>query len=144
MKKSRKQHAYYHFLQSQTWKIIRQACLSRDNHQCTKCHTTQNLQAHHTSYPDRWENTALHQLTTLCRKCHQAEHQTINKRRQRKARKQKPRLLRKLLKRNWQNQAKPFHTPNDPLLKTLQKLNATINDPLINEGLTKPQKALRP
>lgn len=66
--------AYQAFLNSDFWLKIRGQCLDRDGHTCAKCGATRKLQAHHHKYPADWYQTTLEHLTTLCRKCHRAEH----------------------------------------------------------------------
>ncbi|MFN6540690.1 MAG: HNH endonuclease [Nostoc sp. EkiNYC01] len=67
--------AYYRkFLESEYWKQVRSAVISRDE-VCQKCGGSQCLQAHHLTYEHhKDEMNHLDDLITLCRTCHYQEH----------------------------------------------------------------------
>ena len=66
---------YHKYLQSEAWKEIREIILVRDGYKCTKCGSTKNLQVHHKTYNNIY-NEKEHQsdLVTLCSRCHKKEH----------------------------------------------------------------------
>jgi len=70
-----RQIAYQYFLQSPGWLGLRLKCFERDGHRCQGCGTNERLQAHHRFYRQRWEDTELDDLVTLCKGCHEALHQ---------------------------------------------------------------------
>jgi hypothetical protein len=51
------------------WRTIRQQCLTRDNHRCRLCNSSEQLEAHHRTY-ERAGQEQLEDLTTLCKQCH--------------------------------------------------------------------------
>ena len=68
---------YRKALKTREWKYKRKAILKRDMFACTKCYATEELQVHHTYYLEGkmpWEvpNDC---LITLCRACHEKEHE---------------------------------------------------------------------
>lgn len=66
---------YKEYLLSKDWDSIREQIYKRDNYECTQCHSKINLQAHHTTYDNLYnENEHLNELTTLCKKCHHRLH----------------------------------------------------------------------
>jgi len=70
---------YYKQLKHPLWTLRRKMILDRDNHQCTNCKSTSVLQVHHKKYCENhkaWEYYD-HDLTTLCRKCHDLTHKTV-------------------------------------------------------------------
>ena len=63
-------------LRDPRWKSKRMEVLERDNHKCTKCGATVNLQVHHLSYVvgrKAWEY-GNENFITLCKFCHKVEH----------------------------------------------------------------------
>lgn len=71
---SKRQEAYWEYLESDHWKAIRGQALDRDGHKCVKCGSVKWLQVHHLRYRGRPEDTELGDLETLCRHCHRQEH----------------------------------------------------------------------
>lgn len=65
---------YKEFLQTDFWWNLRTACLKRDEYKCQRCHSLNNLQAHHNFYRDDWFETRVEDLTTLCKLCHEQHH----------------------------------------------------------------------
>ena len=65
------QHSKY--LQTKRWKDKRILVLERDNNQCQKCGSTDNLHVHHLTYK-HWRNEELEELITLCSSCHSSIH----------------------------------------------------------------------
>lgn len=66
-------HMKHKYLQSQEWRTKRELTLRRDRHCCRKCYSTSNLDVHHIRYSNI-PNEHLDELITLCRSCHQSEH----------------------------------------------------------------------
>lgn len=67
---------YKELLKSPKWKNKRSKILKRDKKKCTKCGCTAELEVHHIWYITGnlpWEVPNKY-LTTLCRDCHQKEH----------------------------------------------------------------------
>jgi hypothetical protein len=56
------------------WKMIRQQALERDGHRCRACGARGRLDVHHLTYA-RVGKEDLDDLLTLCRSCHEAEHE---------------------------------------------------------------------
>lgn len=66
---------YKRFLKSDYWKQVRQAVLTRDQHQCQKCGRTATLQVHHLTYKHHGnELNHLEDLITVCKLCHSVIH----------------------------------------------------------------------
>lgn len=66
---------YKQFLKTEYWYNVRELVLNRDNNKCTKCSSDYNLQVHHTTYKNHMnELEHLEDLITLCRPCHEKEH----------------------------------------------------------------------
>ena len=67
------------YLQSIEWQELRTQALARANNQCECCHSTERLEAHHTSYLHLGEadSNELNDLAILCRNCHQALHNKL-------------------------------------------------------------------
>lgn len=61
------------YLKSHKWKLKRQLILTRDNYQCVSCGSTTQLECHHLDYSSL-TNEPLEHLVTLCRTCHQRQH----------------------------------------------------------------------
>lgn len=64
---------YKAFLLTPFWLAIREQKLIL-NPRCERCSSGQHLQCHHKWYRDRWEDTELMDLETLCKGCHRKEH----------------------------------------------------------------------
>lgn len=106
------QLAYREFLKTAVWGMLRDKCLERDNHSCTKCGSKLNVQAHHNVYRNSWHDTQLEDLTALCQICHRKAHGLHTNPHPRKKTQQpykpsarKLRLIEALLKNNWRRQA---------------------------------------
>lgn len=71
-----KGNAQYHdYLQSPEWDTLRRAVLKRDGYRCTNCGATgRRLDVHHKTYA-RFGREMSGDLTTLCRHCHNLEHE---------------------------------------------------------------------
>lgn len=67
------QVAYHGYLQSDHWMELRAIKLS-DAPKCEKCGCKRELQVHHKVYRDRFEDSRLGDLKTLCRDCHLKAH----------------------------------------------------------------------
>ncbi|MGL5749650.1 MAG: HNH endonuclease, partial [Paraclostridium sp.] len=66
---------YKEYLKSDKWSEIRKIILSRDNNKCVKCSSSKNLQVHHSTYDNIFnEENNLDDLVTLCKTCHNVEH----------------------------------------------------------------------
>jgi len=64
---------YSEYLSTSKWAWYRSKILKRDNHKCTECNSSENLNVHHLTY----RNLGCEQmkdLITLCRKCHKEAH----------------------------------------------------------------------
>lgn len=66
--------AYLEYLESDHWKNLRGLVLERDGNKCRRCSSTFNLQAHHKFYREKWEDSQIGDLITLCHDCHKREH----------------------------------------------------------------------
>jgi len=65
------QGRYHTYLHSDEWYTVRQLILIRDNHCCTQCGSTTNLQVHHLTYDHVYDEiNHSYDLTTLCGNCH--------------------------------------------------------------------------
>ncbi len=71
--KEKRREAYQRYILSPEWKALSKAARERDG-ECSECGSVRKLQAHHTLYRDRLEDTRLEDLKTLCRTCHRMEH----------------------------------------------------------------------
>jgi hypothetical protein len=56
------------------WKVRRQEALVRDNYTCQQCGAQRDLDVHHILPRGKRGTHALENLTTLCRRCHEAQH----------------------------------------------------------------------
>ena len=69
---------YYAELKSTKWWAVRDKVLIRDNHKCTVCGSTKDLQVHHTFYYNNKYvspfDYPLDSLITVCRDCHLTFH----------------------------------------------------------------------
>ena len=70
---------YSKYLKSQEWKKKREEVLERDGYKCQKCEATENLQVHHLTYKNIF-NEPLEDLQTLCADCHRKVHEIWDKR----------------------------------------------------------------
>ena len=61
------------YLHSTAWRDKREATLRRDRYCCRKCSSSTNLDVHHIRYSNL-PNEPTQDLITLCRSCHQQEH----------------------------------------------------------------------
>lgn len=64
---------YNKYLQSETWKIKKQAVLNRDSYQCQMCGRIHSLHVHHITYKNLGKEP-LSDLVTLCSFCHKKVH----------------------------------------------------------------------
>lgn len=64
---------YDDYLQSEKWRLIKDAVLRRDGFKCCRCDRKDNLQVHHKTYK-RIFNERLTDLETLCKGCHYLHH----------------------------------------------------------------------
>jgi len=64
---------YKQYLKSDKWKRKRYAVLQRDGFRCVRCGSKNNLQVHHKTYRNIF-NEPLSDLITLCKKCHKKQH----------------------------------------------------------------------
>jgi len=64
---------YKHYLKSDKWQHKRFLVLQRDGFKCRRCGSKNQLNVHHLTYANVF-NEPLCDLITLCRKCHKQEH----------------------------------------------------------------------
>lgn len=65
---------YKEFLKSKYWKGVRILVLIRDNYTCV-CGSKKKLHVHHKTYDNHFdEHNHLEDLVTLCKVCHEKEH----------------------------------------------------------------------
>lgn len=67
---------YEEQLKDKRWWLFREIILCRDNKQCTRCGSTEHLQAHHLYYSSgsmAWDYP-YEALVTLCKRCHEIAH----------------------------------------------------------------------
>jgi hypothetical protein len=64
---------YQEYLQTPEWQKKRVAALSRANHRCQVCNSRGPLDVHHRTYERRGSEDE-HDLTVLCRRCHELFH----------------------------------------------------------------------
>ena len=71
---------YKDYLKSDYWKILRGKRLKLDNYKCIRCGKTSNLEVHHNTYISRGYGVSdeIDNLITLCRDCHQEQHDKDN------------------------------------------------------------------
>ena len=66
---------YQQYLKSSKWKKISKAVKERDNNQCVKCQSKENLNVHHLTYDNIFnEQDYLEDLTCVCKTCHENIH----------------------------------------------------------------------
>lgn len=97
------------YLKSDHWKSIREDKLNK-NGRCEKCGTTNSLDVHHVNYRGLYD-VKLEDLKTLCRICHEKEHQKLDKKKHKRLPRSERRLKRKMIR------------GKDGLEKAWQKLN---------------------
>jgi len=74
-KETLKQMNYAGFLQSKYWAFVRNLVLKRDKFACVVCKSKTELQVHHDTYKNHFnELQHLSDLMTLCRPCHKEHH----------------------------------------------------------------------
>ena len=73
---------YDKYLRSPEWQDKRQQRLALDNHRCVFCKSTENLNIHHRTYANLGHEDILHDLVTLCEKCHKELHEKIKETRE--------------------------------------------------------------
>ena len=64
------------YMQSEKWRIKRNAVFVRDNNTCQSCGSTDRLECHHIDYTMLGDEPLEH-LITVCRQCHQAVHDRL-------------------------------------------------------------------
>lgn len=64
----------YYYLQSPSWKRKKSQILHRDGYRCVVCNSSESLEGHHIAMYDAIPNEPLESIVTLCRECHQKEH----------------------------------------------------------------------
>ena len=62
------------YLRSAKWASLKREILMRDNFKCRCCNSTSSLEIHHVSYIGLGGNELIADLITLCKKCHQYQH----------------------------------------------------------------------
>ena len=69
---------YENFLKSKYWREVKKLVLKRDKYKCIICGSSKELNIHHSSYKNHFnEHNHLEDLDTLCRKHHQEYHETV-------------------------------------------------------------------
>lgn len=61
-------------LESQSYDVLRQQVLRRDNWRCQFCGALSNLEVHHQQFRSHMGEDAEHNLITLCHRCHGETH----------------------------------------------------------------------
>ena len=64
---------YAEYLETDHWTRLRDLAMERDGHECRMCRSRRTLNVHHLTY-DRRGCELLLDLITLCRRCHEAQH----------------------------------------------------------------------
>ena len=82
-----RQSSYEMYMSSEAWQKFRSQAIERDEGKCCHCGTQTNLQVHHHTYPGtpkdgQWHLDCLDNLTTLCKDCHEKEHERLDQERQ--------------------------------------------------------------
>lgn len=70
-----RQQAYQVYLRSCHWRRLRLKAFIRDKFQCVNCGAKSGLNVHHFQYRDSPYQTKLCDVMTLCRACHEKEHE---------------------------------------------------------------------
>ena len=68
---------YDRYLHSPHWQETKQKRLDLDDHKCVFCKSTEKLNVHHLTYENLNNEDVLHDLVTLCEKCHKELHEKI-------------------------------------------------------------------
>ena len=68
-------HQKYLYLQSDEWGKKRKAVLKRDKYTCQSCGINDSLEVHHMNSYSKIPNEPLTSLISLCRDCHEAQHE---------------------------------------------------------------------
>lgn len=66
--------SYYEYLDSEQWKIVRNAAFAAHGKQCQVCHGTSRLQVHHKHYKTLFREQPC-DLEVLCHGCHLHQHE---------------------------------------------------------------------
>lgn len=74
MKYPRTSEGYALYLKSDHWDALRTVVLERDQNTCVRC-SGPGWQVHHKFYREDWETAQPSDCETLCRPCHENEHQ---------------------------------------------------------------------
>jgi len=61
---------YSEYLQTPTWKDLRQKAIARAGSRCQLCNSPKKLEVHHRCYPNELGAEELLDLTVLCKSCH--------------------------------------------------------------------------
>ena len=69
---------YLRYIESEKWFILKNRIKKRDKNKCTKCNSNLNLQVHHLTYENLF-NEKDEDLITLCSKCHKDFHKDDHK-----------------------------------------------------------------
>ena len=69
---------YLNYLESEIWLNLKNKIKKRDKNKCTKCNSNLNLQVHHLTYENLF-NEKDEDLITLCSKCHKDFHKDDHK-----------------------------------------------------------------
>lgn len=64
---------YYEYLRSDVWKRKRRAALREGGYKCWMCNA-RATQVHHLKYPEKLGEEPLGWLVSICRRCHEEEH----------------------------------------------------------------------
>lgn len=68
---------YRNYLKSKEWKKLSKKIKNRDKNKCVVCNKTTNLNCHHITYDNIYQEKE-QDLVTLCFDCHNQEHKKIN------------------------------------------------------------------
>jgi hypothetical protein len=68
---------YQEYLQSEDWKITREAALKRAHYKCQLCASKQDLEVHHNNYSNLG-NEKPSDLVVLCDICHETYHKVLD------------------------------------------------------------------
>ena len=74
--------SYGSYMSSDAWAKLRSEAIKRDEGKCLQCGTRSELNVHHHTYPGtpaqgNWDLDCLDNLTTLCKSCHDEEHDRL-------------------------------------------------------------------
>jgi hypothetical protein len=70
--------SYHKYIQSEKWKIKREAYFAARGRYCKACRSTSNIKIHHMSYAN-FGNEPLSDLVSLCNPCHVEVHRLHRK-----------------------------------------------------------------